>query len=635
MKHTGYFIPFPVLLLVFCSFGQPTEVTDYEVSGRLLDDKEAAPVVNQSVALYDDIEELLATTTTDSEGVFVLTYEREAVSAEPGDASDIPSAFRLGSSYPNPFNPQTTIPFEAPENTRADIVLFDILGREITRTNTEIGRGMNEIVLSLGEGLAQGQYLLRVQGAGFSDTEAMTFISTGSGHKHTAITVSSSGPATKAGRSFEKPQISGKPTLSDEEGFLIVIEESEDYPGKELNIPGEQDYDAGIITLPRKKSYWQGWISGQGEMTVEGVAEFTSGFTMDIANIAVSTNAWFEERKTFDGWATAYYQKPGYVFIDPDLSQFTRHYNVKTPRISGEIEGRLHWSKVWRDLDSGWGLSYPDVRPVITHWTCHPLLGCTDPKGDHGSSILGFDGGAWGPHIVGFPFHVSSIPLDFIIEDDRMPVHLPEEFHEVSVDIDDLDIDDVPVLYQDIIREAEGESIDLSYSVEGELYRVHWEEDVLEPGKVIETDEHTRKKMEHEVEDPDGMDPMEQFELFLDAQAEIEMLTSGPEPAATDLELAYGEMYMKLKHVTEPVIVRAPIAVLGVRGTDFLMEVTRDSTTIVTVLEGEVEVSDLQGNHTVTVESNQQTVVEQDEAPSEPEAIDEIPAIRRWWEQAD
>ncbi len=42
------------------------------------------------------------------------------------------------------------------------------------------------------------------------------------------------------------------------------------------------------------------------------------------------------------------------------------------------------------------------------------------------------------------------MPLDFIIHDDRMPVHLPEEFHEVSVDIDDLDADDVPELYQDI-----------------------------------------------------------------------------------------------------------------------------------------------------------------------------------------
>ncbi len=53
MKYTGYLINFPVILLVFFFFGQPEEVTEYEVSGRLLDDPKHAPVVNQSVALYD------------------------------------------------------------------------------------------------------------------------------------------------------------------------------------------------------------------------------------------------------------------------------------------------------------------------------------------------------------------------------------------------------------------------------------------------------------------------------------------------------------------------------------------------------------------------------------------------------
>ncbi|MDG5766250.1 FecR domain-containing protein [Balneolales bacterium ANBcel1] len=524
---------------------------------------------------------------------------------------------------------------------QADIILYDILGREVTRTSSEFQAGRNEIQVTLGSGLAQGQYLLHVRANAFSETRPMTFISTGRGQSHTAIRVAAAGTPSGSvtgktdGTSDTSPEGSGKMPLEDD-NLLLVIEECEHYPGKELTISAGLDHDAGTIALPRKKTYWQGWISGQGKMSIEGVAEFTSEFSMDITNAAVSTNPWFEEQKSFDGWATAYYQKPGYTFIDPDLAQFTRHYDVKTPSRSGEIEGRLHWSEVWRELDSYWGLKYADVRPVITHWACHPIIGCTDPKGDWESSILAFDGGTFSQNTVGFPFQVSAMPLDFIIDGDRMPVQLPEEFHEVSVDIESiLDAGDVPELYLPILLEFEDESVELSYTVEGKLYRVHWETDEMEPGKVIETDKHTRKKIEHEVEDPDAMDPMERFELFLDAQTEIEMLTKGPEPEATHLELFRGKLRAKISDHKGPFRVLTPTAVYGVRGTDFLVEVHGDSATTVIVLDGEVEVSSSDGSGTVILEAYEKTVVKKGDHPNEPETIDEIPAIRRWWEQAD
>ncbi|MDG5766249.1 hypothetical protein QA596_02140 [Balneolales bacterium ANBcel1] len=100
-----------LIILVSSSLSQAAGDTgEFEVSGILHDAREAAPIVNKPVALYHDSGEQLAAAATDSEGSFSLVYEYEAVSAEPGGISDIPPEFRLGSSYPNPFNPKTTFP---------------------------------------------------------------------------------------------------------------------------------------------------------------------------------------------------------------------------------------------------------------------------------------------------------------------------------------------------------------------------------------------------------------------------------------------------------------------------------------------------------------------------------------------
>lgn len=44
----------------------------------------------------------------------------------------LPSEFSLGQNYPNPFNPVTNIVFDLPSATFAKLVIYDLLGREIT-----------------------------------------------------------------------------------------------------------------------------------------------------------------------------------------------------------------------------------------------------------------------------------------------------------------------------------------------------------------------------------------------------------------------------------------------------------------------------------------------------------------------
>lgn len=48
---------------------------------------------------------------------------------EPGDL--LPKEFGLDQSYPNPFNPVTTINFQVPKSSRVTIKIFDMLGRQV------------------------------------------------------------------------------------------------------------------------------------------------------------------------------------------------------------------------------------------------------------------------------------------------------------------------------------------------------------------------------------------------------------------------------------------------------------------------------------------------------------------------
>jgi hypothetical protein len=84
------------------------------------------------------------------------------------DADEIPTEYALYQNYPNPFNPSTTIQFDLPEDSRVKIVVYDILGREVTSIadgvleagrykETWEGRDRN------GRSIATGVYIFRIE----------------------------------------------------------------------------------------------------------------------------------------------------------------------------------------------------------------------------------------------------------------------------------------------------------------------------------------------------------------------------------------------------------------------------------------------------------------------------------------
>ncbi|MBP3192980.1 InlB B-repeat-containing protein [Natronogracilivirga saccharolytica] len=242
MKHIYTTIPIQVILLILLAFLLSSNNT-YEVTGTLVDENDA-PIVDHKVMLVDQNDEQIASDHTGSDGQFTLSYQVEPTSAEPGFGTDSPSEFRLGSSYPNPFNPRTRIPFQVPENTRAYIAVYNILGQRIMHTHAEVNKGTHEIEVNLGTGLSQGQYVLRVQGDGFMLTETMTFLSAGISSGTHGITVRSAGQV--------QSRASGSMHLADTEIYRIVVDDTDDYSGMEIEITANQDYELEVLKLSRK-----------------------------------------------------------------------------------------------------------------------------------------------------------------------------------------------------------------------------------------------------------------------------------------------------------------------------------------------------------------------------------------------
>ncbi len=246
MKNIHATIPAQVFLLLLTVFLISSGARTYEITGTLVTEH-SEPIANHQVVLYDDNDDQIAIDQTDSHGNFTLAYQGEPTSAEPGSGPDSPMEFKLGSSYPNPFNPRTVIPFQVPKRTNAVIAVYNILGQEVMRTRSELGKGSHEIEVNLGAGLSQGTYLLRVQGDGYSLTRAMTFVSAGISSGRAGIRISSGGQVQRS--------ISGNSQAAAEPGmYRLVVEGTEVYQQKEVMIPSHDDfedfeYEAGFIMV--------------------------------------------------------------------------------------------------------------------------------------------------------------------------------------------------------------------------------------------------------------------------------------------------------------------------------------------------------------------------------------------------
>ena len=94
-----------------------------------------------------------------------------AVSSVRESGGGEPLQFGLDQNYPNPFNPSTTIKYELPRTSQVNLVVYDILGREVSVLVNEIREaGFHEVNFN-GSSLATGVYFYQLQAGNFVATK--------------------------------------------------------------------------------------------------------------------------------------------------------------------------------------------------------------------------------------------------------------------------------------------------------------------------------------------------------------------------------------------------------------------------------------------------------------------------------
>lgn len=99
-----------------------------------------------------------------------IWYKRKA------DIAVAPLQFRLFESYPNPFNPSTTIGYSLPDQGYVTLRVYDVLGKEIaTLVNEEKPAGEYSVVWNA-ENFSSGVYYYRLSVGSFTQTRKMLLL---------------------------------------------------------------------------------------------------------------------------------------------------------------------------------------------------------------------------------------------------------------------------------------------------------------------------------------------------------------------------------------------------------------------------------------------------------------------------
>jgi hypothetical protein len=106
---------------------------------------------------------------------------QDVVLSADGESSQLPSTFSLAQNYPNPFNPMTVIRYNLLQRSPVSIVVFNILGQEVTRLVDETQpAGAYETTWEGTDGSGQrvgsGIYFYRVTAGEFSETRKMVLL---------------------------------------------------------------------------------------------------------------------------------------------------------------------------------------------------------------------------------------------------------------------------------------------------------------------------------------------------------------------------------------------------------------------------------------------------------------------------
>jgi M6 family metalloprotease-like protein len=107
-----------------------------------------------------------------SSKVAAVNFPAAAVS----EAMPLPYRFEVLQNYPNPFNPKTVVSYQLPVVSEVRLVVYDLLGREVSvLVNEKQPAGSYSVTFQAG-GLASGMYLYRMTAGEFHQTHTMLLL---------------------------------------------------------------------------------------------------------------------------------------------------------------------------------------------------------------------------------------------------------------------------------------------------------------------------------------------------------------------------------------------------------------------------------------------------------------------------
>ena len=106
---------------------------------------------------------------------------KPALSDDAEFVSDVPDTFFVAQNFPNPYNPETTIPYGLPEGVHVRLVIYNVLGQEIrTLVNEMQPAGYHRVVWdnkdAFGRSVSNGVYLYRIVAGDFVQTKKMLIL---------------------------------------------------------------------------------------------------------------------------------------------------------------------------------------------------------------------------------------------------------------------------------------------------------------------------------------------------------------------------------------------------------------------------------------------------------------------------
>jgi flagellar hook assembly protein FlgD len=97
------------------------------------------------------------------------------------DELSLPTEYAIHQNYPNPFNPVTTLRYDLPENGLVNIIIYDMLGKNVkTLINQTQDAGYKSVIWDAtndyGKPVSAGIYLYQIQAGEYIQTKKMVLL---------------------------------------------------------------------------------------------------------------------------------------------------------------------------------------------------------------------------------------------------------------------------------------------------------------------------------------------------------------------------------------------------------------------------------------------------------------------------